>query len=366
MFVQHTSDDQSNSASPEIRDFWLWFLSKEKAYHKTLSKELMEGEVIMSEILEKVRKYYPSINGLIGFSAGKELELIFSPDGVIKDFVFVHELVQNAPQIDGWKITYLKPEVPNFDIIINWKGYELSREKIWFFTETDEEYPDEIMINLVFDDYRADEEYEVIFAGLFLYLDNCIGELNMATRIDGINLVHRSEIDVDVELIPIEKLKDYINWREKEFFQRYDKESYPLIEDEQYAILEAMVEDLPYKAMINSNWKDWPYKPVYSWAVKVVLNFKGLDNGQPDKQQLKNIKEFEDKLIEALSDLNVCYVGHSTFNHTTTIYFYSNEYLLVSKKIHGVLDSAPEGVEVDFIIHRDKYWRNVEDFLSAS
>ena len=346
-----------------VEQFWDLFLKRESDYYTKLKEDHKNAESILKEILNEVHNYHSTINGLIGFSEDDKLELIFTADCLVKDFVFAKELVEKAPVLKNWKFHWLKPDSNNFEFTIAWADFRISKEKLWFYPNTDNSYPDEICINLVYEDFTKEENYDEILNGVLIFLDNSIGELNMATKIDQWDLVFKDSIPSSIELIPIEKINEYINWREKEFLQKYDKYSYPLVGEEGYSVLEAEYEDLPISALINRDWKDWPYKSVYSWCIKLELNFKGNEFGFPLKEQLIEIQNFEDEIIKALLSLKLCHIGRTIYNNSSSIYFYSNEYLLVSKMIHEFLLNAEISLDINYFISRDKYWRNVEEYF---
>ena len=57
--------------------------------------------------------------------------------------------------------------------------------------------------------------------GVYMFLDIFLGELNVITSIDNINVASKRNFDQD--LIPIHKLKDFLIWREKEFIEKYSE-----------------------------------------------------------------------------------------------------------------------------------------------
>jgi hypothetical protein len=49
------------------------------------------------------------------------VELVLTADGNTKNIVFVEELVEQAPRIEGWKFTALKPALQIEDVQLQWK-----------------------------------------------------------------------------------------------------------------------------------------------------------------------------------------------------------------------------------------------------
>lgn len=344
--------------------FWIWFVAKQDGFYKRIKKSDDETPIVLDEILEEVQKFHSGIYGLIGFYEPNVLEFVFTSDGEIKNFVFIDELVAKAPKLSNWKFTRLKPKITHFDPAIHTNDLVFSKEKLSFYTVDDPEYPDEIDIVLLHEDYVKEEDHRAVMNGCLLYLDNCLGELDFATKIDYIDLKRKEEMPKGTETIPIEKLSDYVLWREKEFLQRYESTDTPLPENEKSNLLEAEVDGYPLFAVVSTCWREWPYKPFYCWAVKLVIHYKGQENGLPSKEQLELIQEYESRFIDSLSFLPICHVGRTTHQHESTVYLYTNEYNQVSRSISQFLaDTASESFEVTYHIYRDKYWRNVGRFL---
>ena len=147
------------------------------------------------------------------------VELIFTAEGEIKNIVFVEEIVQAAPYIKGWLFTALNPELNIENVSINMNGYIFGRENLWFYANEEPDYPDEVDLTIIHDDYY-DSNKSTIIHGTYIFLDNFLGELNSVTTIDKLIIIGKE--NATKELIPIEKLKSYLVWREKEFVEKYE------------------------------------------------------------------------------------------------------------------------------------------------
>lgn len=83
----------------------------------------------------------------------KTAKLIISADRILKNYVFVEELIDSAPKIKGWKFTAHKPAA-NEGFSINMAGYEFTTNNIHFYLNEDLKYPDEADITVAYDNYN--------------------------------------------------------------------------------------------------------------------------------------------------------------------------------------------------------------------
>jgi hypothetical protein len=60
------------------------------------------------------------------------VELILTADGNTKNIVFVEDLVNAAPKIEGWKFTALKPSLNIEDLCIEMGGHKFNNKNIHF------------------------------------------------------------------------------------------------------------------------------------------------------------------------------------------------------------------------------------------
>ncbi|HTF82825.1 MAG TPA: DUF695 domain-containing protein, partial [Cytophagales bacterium] len=324
-----------NPETNDIAAFWEWFVANEARFYDTLKKDKEQTPEVLNEILEHVHKYHPNIYGLMGFYDDDTLEFVFTVDGIVKNIVFVDDLVAAAPMLDRWVFTSLKPQYGSFDFSITYYDFEFDKHKLKFFSSINEYYPDEISISLTHSDYRNPEDYPAILNGALIFLDNCLGELNTACRIDYFDLVPEDTVDQQ-DLIPIEKLESYLVWREKEFLQRYENSTYTFPK-ESFAVLEGEQDDKPVVAVVNQAWADWPYKPLFSWLIRVEIKYAGNEEGLPNQDQIQLIQELEDAVIERQNQSQICVVGRVTSDHLSTLFIYSNEYKECSRSVYELL-----------------------------
>ncbi len=342
--------------------FWKWFLLHEKSFHAAVNGKKDINKSFLDHLMPKLEQ----LNSWFACSAGMHdttnAELIITAQGDIKTFVFAEELVTAAPAIAGWKFTALKPPT-GLTISIEMDGYTFNDKKMSFFSRDSEEYPDEIEITLVHNNL-SEENKDIITNGTFIFLDNALGELNTATLIDNI------QIDMPAaeheELIPLEKLQDFLTWKEKEFVEKYNGARHNTKNDS-YSILEAKDDKgLPSIALVNQELLDWDAKASHPWMMLIELTFKPVNNGMPDKNISATLNRFEEELVSLLPDSDgYLNLGRDTYNSKRTIYFACKEFRNASKTVHRLLQDYSGEVEITYDIYKDKYWRTMNRYRAS-
>ncbi|MEQ8556479.1 MAG: DUF695 domain-containing protein [Cyclobacteriaceae bacterium] len=297
---------------------------------------------------------------LAGMFNNDTAELVLTADGVYKNIVFVEELVQSAPKIDNWKFTALKPALDINDVFISMGDLKFSKENLSFYSNDNSVFPDEIDITVIHSDYTEDLK-EPITNGVYIFMDNYLGELNSVTTIDSMKIIGPDE--AEKELIPIEKLKDYLIWRQKEFLEKYDGTRYNT-ENDSYNSLEATLNNgMPLFAIVNSALLDWDSKASHPWILTIEIKYKGNENGMPDKETYELMNILEDNIMQELKDsegyLNV---GRQTADSFREVYFACKDFRLPSKVLTKIQSDFKSRLNVDYSIYKDKYWKSFDRF----
>jgi hypothetical protein len=342
--------------------FWEWFTNN-KDHFRRIFDNRQKAHKFIDELVKRLEPIHPSLKALAGPYDDKQFELIITADGEIAQFTKVEELVASAPSFDDWIITAHKPAVGLDKISTSIYGYDFSADTMQFHPKVEAEYPDEVNIILVHKDYSEQDQKE-FQTGALIFLDNALGEINVATRIDSCEV---KPLDPSFELIPLTKLEEYIIWREKEFIEKYEKVSITLPDEQPWNILEAEDKNgLPIIATISSQFKDWEYKAAFPWLFQIDISFKGNERGFPDNSQMKQMQEIEDQVLELLKPTGLIYLGHETNNHLRSIFSYASDYKPVSKIIHSFLSACKSEYEISFFVKKDKYWRTMDWYFNAA
>jgi len=341
-------------------DFWNWFQKNEKDFFNVIKHQgNIERDFFnkLSPKLEQLRDGYWFLAGMLDDNTA---ELVLTADGVYKNIVFVEELVQTAPRLDHWKFTALKPALNINDVAISMGDLKFSRENLSFYANDNPAYPDEIDITIVYADYNPDS-VKTITSGVYIFIDNYLGELNSVTTIDNMQIIGKDQ--AKKELIPIEKLRDFLLWRQKEFIEKYDGTRYDTAHDS-YSSLEATLKNgKPLLAIVNATLLDWDRKASRPWILTVEIQYNGNEYGMPDKETYELMNTFEDELTRELKDsegyLNV---GRQTADNSREIYFACKDFRVPSKVLTRFKADYKDRLNVDYDIYKDKYWRSFNRF----
>ena len=356
-----SNNDENNSQ----KNFWNWFERNSYQFWKTINS----GKNIENDFFEKLSPELEKINEGIYFLTGmlddKTAELILTADGIIKNIVFVEGLVSLSPKLSNWKFTALKPSLNIEDVSIEYENkYIFSSENLWFTPIIHNDYPDEIDILIQYENYN-DEEKSVITNGVFIFLDNFLGELTSATVIDTLEVQGKS--NEKNETIPIAKLKEYLNWRESEFTQKFQNTRRTNTDQDAYSSFEAKLEnDLPYLAIANTSVLEWKDSPSHPWILRIDIEYDGNDNnGLPNDLDYNLMNDFEDDVMKLLIDKNgYINVGRETADNLRQIYFACIEFRNSSKVVYEIIKKYHDKLRIDYVIYKDKYWQTFDRFKS--
>lgn len=339
----------------DYKGFWDWFLTKEEDFYKIVKEG--EQEAIEKDFFDSIAPKLSQINEgyyfLTGMSDDSTAELVLTADGEIRNVVFIEELIDSAPKLDHWKFTALKPAMDIKDVSIAMDDYQFTKDNVFFYSNEQEEYPDEI--DLVFAYDGSTENKDAITTGVCIFLDNFLGELNFATQIDTFAVIGVNQ--AKKELIPIEKLKDFLSWREREFTEKYKSISSPNIE-EVFSILRATLNNKrPLIACMNLPLLNFDAKASYPWISVLKFHYDGDGNdGLPEKEDFEKLGDIEDKAIEELKEKGYLYIGRETTDNIKESYFAGKDFRQISKVFKAVKDNNPE-YKISFNIFKDKYWQ---------
>jgi len=283
--------------------FWNWFTQHQLAFFKTVKSQHQIEAKFLNKLSYKLDQLKDGYYFLTGMYDDDTVELIFTADGAIENIVFVEELVAAAPALSQWRFTALKPASDIENLAINMNGYSFSKENLYFYSNDLQDYPDEIDITVVYDDFNKKDESKII-NGIHLFLDNYLGELKFATNIDNLSFIGKE--DAQQELIPINKLEAFLTWREAEFVEKYEGER---------------------------------------------------------RDTFDALNDLEDEIQLLLKDEDgYLYIGRQTTDGHRNIFFACREFRRPSKVLFELQQSYASQFAIDFNIYKDKYWQSFKKF----
>lgn len=360
-FINNILGKNLESKIKSYEDFWDWFKKNEKTFFKAVKEHHNIEKMFFEKLSPKLNELKEGFYFLTGMDTSDVAELIITVDGTIKNIVFAEELVNCAPKIPGWKFTSLKPAIDITNVSISMAGYLFNSDNLSFYATEHQYFPDEIDITIIHNDITEANKSEIA-NGVHIFLDNYLGELNYTTTID--NLEIGFPHNASDNLMPIEKLKDFIIWREKEFIEKYEDIRYNT-EFDNYAGLEAKLENgKPMIAVVNTDLLNWDSKASHPWLLHIEIQYTGeKTTGLPDEKDYIILDDIEGKIMEELKDskgyLNV---GRETSDGVREIYFACRDFRKPSKLLYQMQKEYADVFPLTYNIYKDKYWQSFDKF----
>jgi hypothetical protein len=343
--------------------FWEWFKDNEKAFYQVVKEKNNIEENLFNKLSPKLNELKDGFYFLTGMIDQNIAELVFTADGEIKNIAFVEELVRSAPKIDRWLFKALKPALEIENLGISMAGYEFVSENLCFYAEDHPDYPDEIDLKVVHNDFDESNK-STITNGTYIFLDNFLGELNFATTIDNLTVIGRES--AGKELIPIEKLKAYLIWREKEFIEKYEGLRHNT-ENDSYSMLKAELSNgNALIAVINTDLLEWDSKASHPWILNIEIKYDGENNkGMPDDKTFKLLDKIENDILNELKDFDgYLNIGRQTADSIREIYFACRDFRKPSLVLHAVQQKYAGKLDISYDIYKDKYWQSFNRFIN--
>lgn len=344
----------------EYQAFWEFFQNREQEFFNILKNYEQVEERFLDVVLPKLTMINDDFLLLVGMYDEETAELIITVDGNIPNIVYAEEFVRAAPRLKNWSFTALKPESDIDSSTISMGDMQFTKDNIFFYPREDESYPDEIDLVFIHEDLNEGNRDEIV-NGTFLFIDNYLGELNFLTQIDNFSITGKKE--AEKELIPVEKLKDFLRWREREFTERYAG-SKITTDENAYSLFEANLDNgLPLIATINTDLLKWDEKASHPWISVFRIEYEGDErSGFPSEEDYERLNTIEDEMLQLLKPaeghLNI---GRETAANLREIYFASRDFRKISKVFTETLRRHPE-YAVTFEIFKDKYWQYFERY----
>ncbi len=344
-----------------VQDFWQWFVSQEQDFYKVIKKGGVENltENFFDKLEPKLNQLKDGIKYLCGMD-GDKADLILTADGYLPNFYIVEELIANAPKLDNWIFQAHKPAHMSDSFGISMNNFNFDTNNIHFYATENEEYPDEINITFVHDEYSEDNE-DAIKNGTFIFLENYIGELNFATMIDSVDFIAKA--DAEKDLIPLTKLNDYLVWREKEFIEKYDGTRYNT-DNDNYSLLEGKLSDgSPIFVSVNQDLLQWDAKASHPWILDFCFEYEGNEHGLPEKDTFELMNQIEDELCEKLTDKDgYLFVCRETSSGKRYLNLACKDFINPPKVADEIIKKYEDQILMSQGIYKDKYWQSFERF----
>ena len=193
-----------------ITQFWNWFEENNKAYTFLDSVDDEVKEKLIDEFLERLHKFCNGIYFEIGGPPDGNLELIITAEGNKKHFDKVEELINSAPQINGWSFIAFKPPMEGH-FKSKWGELELNTEDLWFRPLSNKNNSD-LGLRIYLKNYDLIENKKFLMTMLYKMLDTIVGEKSFAQDISYVDADLQPDEPEKNGIHPILKLPAYIKW----------------------------------------------------------------------------------------------------------------------------------------------------------
>ncbi len=342
-------------------EFWNWFKLHSKEFHQIIKSGHEVEKRFVEDFALRLDQLDLQINFLVGLDADGDAELIFTPDGILKYVIHAEDLASSAPAISNWKFKALKRAMKINGFGVKSGDFYFNSENIQFYPNNQDQYPDEINLVFVYDQYHV-EAHQELLNGVYIFLDNFLGEELIMEKIDHIELRGPGK-DID-ELISVEKLKDYIIWREKEFLEKYQQVNYNSLEDELTLFEGTVDQGIPMLSVINCKALEWEYKASHPWMLVIIQNYQPKDElGLPDDSSLNLFENIQSDMETLLPEsAGYIQIGTETLDGRRELFIACREYRQATRMAKLIQQKYQQRMEIDFDIFKDKYWKTFNNY----
>jgi hypothetical protein len=158
--------------------FWSWFQKNEE---RLLNFE-KEQDAVFKELHSQIMQVHQDLVFEFGPVVGGKREFVLSAGGTISAFPAVEKLYSAAPRSDKWTVVMFRPRREPNDVVY---GGKKAKVKDVHYVLIKDPSPDRVGIVLFFNDF--DEEEHDLWMGFgFMFLDQVLGEYDVATKLGGI------------------------------------------------------------------------------------------------------------------------------------------------------------------------------------
>lgn len=198
-----------------ILEFWRFF----QEHEAELASASTADHPVYDLILEQLQKVDRGLYFEFCTNAPKK-ELIISADGEQALFPVVDCVVRNAPDIEGWLIFALKPQL-GFPVNATWEGFSVKIADV-VFEPLERTGSDELGIRMFVVGLRP-EDVDKAHNALLRVIDHGLGERAFAESVHFTEVLPLPSGSSPKDHIPITDLEKYIEWRNKKLKDRSGK-----------------------------------------------------------------------------------------------------------------------------------------------
>ena len=346
--------------------FWAWFQTQAAAFHHAVITQEKIDTDFFDPLSASLDRMHEGIYFLAGEAEAGVAELILTADGVYRNFAFIEDLVAAAPKLPAWRFVALKPACAIDGFGINMSGLVYSDDTLHFYVREDAKCPQVVDVVMVHSDATATEEQ--LTSGVYVYLDNLLGEWVAVTQIDQMQIINQQQLPANQALQPMAELAPYLHGRHEAWQKAYGGVYYNSDQDE-FASFEGEADNGQLiVGIIDSTLLAWPHKPSHPWMLTLRIAYDGSGlNGMPSKQIYQRMEAFEDALMAELPEhegyLNV---GRETGDDIRYIYFACKQFVQATRVLERLMPQFSQEMDISYDVFQDKYWQSLQRFEHLS
>ena len=346
--------------------FWAWFQTQAEAFHHAVITQEKIDTDFFDPLSASLDRMHEGIYFLAGEAEAGVAELILTADGVYRNFAFIEDLVAAAPKLPAWRFVALKPACAIDGFGINMNGLVYSDDTLHFYVREDAKCPQVVDVVMVHSDATATEEQ--LTSGVYVYLDNLLGEWVAVTQIDQMQIINQQQLPANQALQPMAELAPYLHSRHEAWQKVYGGVYYNSDQDE-FASFEGEADNGQLiVGIIDSTLLAWPHKPSHPWMLTLRIAYDGSGlNGMPSKQIYQRMEAFEDALMAELPEhegyLNV---GRETGDDIRYIYFACKQFVQATRVLERLMPQFSQEMDISYDVFQDKYWQSLQRFEHLS
>ena len=346
--------------------FWAWFQTQAEAFHHAVITQEKIDTDFFDPLSASLDRMHEGIYFLAGEAEAGVAELILTADGVYRNFAFIEDLVAAAPKLPAWRFVALKPACAIDGFGINMSGLVYSDDTLHFYVREDVKCPQVVDVVMVHNDATATEKQ--LTSGVYVYLDNLLGEWVAVTQIDQMQIINQQQLPANQTLQPMSELAPYLHSRHEAWQKVYGGVYYNSDQDE-FASFEGEADNGQLiVGIIDSTLLAWPHKPSHPWMLTLRIAYDGSGlNGMPSKQIYQRMEAFEDALMAELPEhegyLNV---GRETGDDIRFIYFACKQFVQATRVLERLMPQFSQEMDISYDVFQDKYWQSLQRFEHLS
>lgn len=343
-------------------NFWRWFAEHAEEFYETVNEQENIPKDFISLVSNKLGNLRNGFFILAGMYDDDTAELIITADGNVSIIPFIEELVASAPSIPNWKFTALKPPTNRDDFEVGFSHASLSADNLFFTYKNHSAYPDLIDIDVVHADI-TDATKRVFTQGIFIFLENYIGEMECIDLIDSIDIKAKHKAKGD--LVPMSMLASFLKWRHKELVEKYDQVIESTDDDIYTGYESKTIDGNTVIATINTKLLNWEHIAAYPWITVLTLNYENGNYGMPSELDYQLLDDLEERVNDLMTKSQYCLnLGRETGEDRREILYATKDFRQAVKVMDEVI-GFDSPFKISYDVFKDKYWRSLERFRGS-